>query len=470
MQRGFHNSLAPLCLLWIAGSAAWQLFAPPVLGVANNGDYPKVAGYYSLAPAAGWGPGEYAYFATDYRFSPANLWRSEQLSSEHLFVWPAVKLSRLFYSKTKFSIHALTLVHLLVYLLVAWALLCGLARLPAHFSIPACLLTALALSDTAYVGYLASFYMDCAAMLGTVALAACLLYSVRHPLTAIAFTAAAGVLVFSKSQHAPLAMPLFCFAAFWAWRNRGWARVAWFAAALATGGAGVYMLTSLDRSYRAAPLFSMIFYRIGNSSTDLAADFAELGVGQDYARYRGMHCYSPGSPVEDRAWRDEFLARTNLGKLAIFYVRHPIRAAAFVWEDLGYAAWRHPDPILGIRRAEDGYPPNARAGGMTIWNAARTTLQRLFPASVLILIAASLLVPRLRLAACCGALALAVATLGDTLETARHLYVFHILCDALAVYWLASLGRLMKQNQKAGLNELGGGPVPHHLGPATGAG
>jgi len=83
VQRSFHKSPAALCFPWVAVSAGWR-------------------------------PGEYAYFVTNYRFAPANLWRGDQLSSEHLFVWPADKPNRLFYSKAKFSIHALTVVHLLV--------------------------------------------------------------------------------------------------------------------------------------------------------------------------------------------------------------------------------------------------------------------------------------------------------------------------------------------------------------------
>lgn len=122
------------------------------------------------------------------------------------------------------------------------------------------------------------------------------------------------------------------------------------------------MLASLDRSYRAAPLFSMIFCKIGNASPDPAADFTEVGVGPDYAHHHGMYCYSPGSPVEDRAWRDAFLALTSLGKLTGSYLRHPGCAASLVGDDLGHAAWRNPDPILGIRlRSSACFRPTSSA-------------------------------------------------------------------------------------------------------------
>ena len=415
-----------IALAWIAACGIWQLFVPPVSGIANNGDYSKVTGYYKLAPTVGWGPGEYTYFLTGYRFDPANEWRSGISTSAHLFVWPAVKLSRLLYSKRFFHIHALTLLHFSVYLVLCWAML---RRLP----IAAMFLAAFVLSDSAYLSYLPSFYMDTTALLALLGAAAALLLSPDRLAAPLAFTAAALILIASKAQHAPLGLALAGIAAAAAFRfERRWL---WAASAALVALASIAMLNATTPSYRAAPLFSVIFWKLQPDATDLQ----ELGLSAEDLKYRGMHCYSPGSPTEDANWRDAFLARTGFAKLAGFYLRHPVRTLGCVWRDLVDSAWRHPDPVLGTRRQEDGFAPGTRSGGLAIWSGFRSTVLHAFPALLVFVLIASLMVGEIRPAAAIACVALGVATLLDTLETARHLFLFHVACDALFVYWLSRL-------------------------------
>jgi hypothetical protein len=69
---------AELTLLAICASIlAAQLFLPPFIGLADNGDFPKVAGPLSLGPKDG--PANFIHFVPDYLRSPRYYWNSQTL-------------------------------------------------------------------------------------------------------------------------------------------------------------------------------------------------------------------------------------------------------------------------------------------------------------------------------------------------------------------------------------------------------
>src|SRR5258708_35898312 len=81
----------PFVLLLAAGVLAWLLFLPPVIGLANNGDFGKLVGSHNL-----WVPNEleFAYAVDHYEIRADKHWDSDFLSSESLFVCAALALNR----------------------------------------------------------------------------------------------------------------------------------------------------------------------------------------------------------------------------------------------------------------------------------------------------------------------------------------------------------------------------------------
>src|SRR5213596_3079007 len=64
-----------ILFLGLAGALlAFQLFIPPYIGLADNGDFARVCARFSLAPDA---PGAFVYFTPDYNYSPRNYWKSD---------------------------------------------------------------------------------------------------------------------------------------------------------------------------------------------------------------------------------------------------------------------------------------------------------------------------------------------------------------------------------------------------------
>jgi hypothetical protein len=430
--KRFRHWAAPLASLWIAGATGWQVLGPEPLGIANNGDYSKVSGYYKLAPAVGWGVGESEFYLTDYRFEDRNFYASGLSSSEHFFAWPAVKLSRLWFGKTKFDLRMVGAVKLLWLWGAAAALVWGLAQ--ARYWVALALAT-LWLSDASTICYLPGFYMDSAALLFAIGLgAASLWWGLGTRWAAVPAIVSAAGLVMSKSQHAPLAF-LFALAALGlAWRlRRRWA----LGVALLFGLLGYGMLRETTSQYAAVPVFTLTFSRIA-ATGDL------LGLDASYQRYVGLHAYSPGSPIEDRQWCEEFLKHVSLGRIAGWYATHPRETLQYLLYDWRRYVGIQPDAGLGWRRQEDGFAARSQAGGLRLLQSLRAATAPW--ASLLALLAPVLAWGRpgfwpLLLCLSLAGMELGVASLGDMLETARHLYLFQVLIDGLAI---ASLGMIFR--------------------------
>lgn len=436
-------------MLLAAVLTALQIFWPAPTGLANNGDFSKVAGYYDLAPVTGTAD-EYKRFVADFVFSPRNHWSSRIFSSEHLFAWPAVHLGRALFSRDRFDVRALGAAHLL-WLLLAFAGAALLFRtLPPIQASCLALFTLFVFTDSAYASSLNTFYTDTATMLfalSTVVAALLATLSPTRRLTWVACLAVSGVLlILSKMQHSVFGIPLCFLAAVNAIRSAGRIRIAWIATALLSLGAMIFMSRASDPLYQTQPLFTTIFCKIAGSSPDPVRDLAELGLGPEYLPFRGLYVYHPKSPAGDPAWRDTFLRKTGFGKVALFYLHHPSLAARFVWQDLKEFGGRNPDPGL----FHETWP------GFGLWRHARNALFAWFPAHILVLFALSLGF----CAACCvspvlrarypawlcfltvvsmALLALAVATLADAADTARHLFLFYVLTDLMLCFWAAAL-------------------------------
>lgn len=416
-----------LALAWVMAASIWQLVIPLQLGLSNNGDYSKVSGYYKLAPVQGWGIHESEYYLPDYEFNDRHLYRSNLTSSEHLFAWPAVKLSRLLYGKHRFLLLAVAMVKLVWYWGASAAILFALQ---AYW--PALVLAALLLSDASLLTYLPGFYMDSAALLFALSLAGSLLWYPRGK--PLAIVSALG-LILSKSQHAPLA---FIFAAallLMAWRCKQ-KRFALMALLFLIPGVG--MLRETTAQYAAVPVFTLTFYRIAPTGD-------RMGLPSEYDKYIGMHAYSEGSPIEDPSWSKEFLKHVSLSKIAYWYATHPGQAIRI----LGQEWWKHagvqPDPGLGWHKPGRGEPARSQAGGMKVWSAIRGVTTYVGFLSLLVMRRR----PLLYLFAVAAGTEFAVSTLADTLETARHLYLFQIFADLLAVLAVLSFG--LREQERKGL-------------------
>jgi len=437
-------------LLLCAGILAWQLLLPGFIGMANNGDFGKVAGPLSIGGADG-GANNFVFFQAQYLRGPQYYYIPRPPSSEIALAWLASTAERVTGDAARFDIRWLGALHGLVFLGFYYTVLIVLRPLHAAWRVALSLVALWIFADVGTLAYFNSFYTDAAAILG--ALAAAML-AVRAAASADArpailglFGLAALLYVTSKGQHGVLGFVPAVGAVALGWKaHRVRIRIVACAVAAAGIAGSVWILAAMPDWYRGQSRFDLIFFYITKNSQTPAQDLRELGLDDGYLRYVGMHAFVGGTPMAERTFVTTFCARNTFPRILGFYLRHPGVAAGKLWSDLRDEAWqRRPGNLSNFRRGR-GYPPGARTARLGSWSALRSALFRWWPAHIVVwyamaLVGFPLLARRAQAGwrrplgwmicaiALAGATEFGVASLGDAVETDRHLLIFHLLTD-----------------------------------------
>jgi hypothetical protein len=428
----------------------YQLFVPPAIGLANNGDFAKMIGRFSLAPGSLDTSEEYKYFTARWAYNRAFYWLSDDRSSELIPISAAV-LTGWWFSVRVFDIRTLGAIHALLWIACFAAFLPLLRPVAERLRYLIGIVAVFIFTDVSYVACLNSFYTDVAAFLFLAWALVLWLHFINSwkPSTAlfVMFIAACVLCVLSKAQHAVLGLFLCVLAATAALRFKGmWRKgVAFLAAGLIVAAAALsfHLMPHEEKSDDA---YAGIFMILLHNSPTALGDLRELGLGPEYLRYVD-HWPIPTFADEPtkQAWWSEFNRRTGHGQIAWFILKHPWRSAAIVYRTLHFeAAKRRPD--LGNYERQYGLPPGAKTTSFGWWSTLRSLPFRLAPWHILLwylgLLAAGIwLAVRRRgdnasrlaalgtLLAGMGLAELAIGSMGDAGEVARHLLLFHIITD-----------------------------------------
>ena len=151
----------------------WQVLVRPYVGLADNSDFGKINGRFSLRPPGGIFEHHFVYVVGKYEYDPKIYWNSEILSSELIPANLAVFTHWLWDRRSWFDIRYLGVMHALLAALALWLAMPALAQLGRPARIAACALLVLALTDVSWVSYWNSFYMDAAALVFLLGVAGC---------------------------------------------------------------------------------------------------------------------------------------------------------------------------------------------------------------------------------------------------------------------------------------------------------
>jgi hypothetical protein len=210
----------------------------------------------------------------------------------------------------------------------------------------------------------------------------------------------------------------------------------------------IIALTPQD--YRAEPFYSLIFYRILPGLENPREALNQLGLRKSDVSYSGTHSYSQGAAVVDPGWRQEFIARITYRRLASYYLGNPSVLLDLLERGLLDDASGIRPGNIGNYQRKDGFPPFALARRFDWWSNLRSRLLRVFPAHVALFYAAmslgSLLClwrgtwaarwplyPLALLLAASGVVEFLMSVLLDGTETARHLFLFHVITELLVI-------------------------------------
>jgi hypothetical protein len=422
----------------------WQLIVPPVVGLANNGDFSKTYGIFNLTEP----PGDEVRFAdTRFVFDPQAHYSSRFYSSEQLLLLPALVLNGVFSKDGSFDLRFIGIIHAALFLYAAWLFPTLLSDAPRPMRLIAYVLVLLIFGDVMYTAYLNSFYMDVPAylfvLLGTVLFLRAARW--RRTSDTILLWICCVMMTTSKAQHAALGL----WAALLIGLSDGkrGARAAIFAGCLATL-AVLWLAKSTPTEYSLRGCFTMAFYQVLPHAKNVDRTITDLGLNDSYRQYIGMHSFSDGSPMDDARFVADFHWRISYASLAWFFLTHPRDAYTALRHSLDAAGRQR--PVLGNFDITAGMPPLAESRSFALWsNLKRRLFEHRGPRFFFCFLGLSAAVAvllflqrrRLERGEFLGgyiligmtATELAISSLADAVEIPRHHLLFYAQFDLLVI-------------------------------------
>lgn len=448
--------------------AGWLLFTPPVVGVADNGDFSRlmrIAGFRYLDDHETYEE-RYFHYAHQY-FGYKSNWGPSYVTSQVLFLAAVGRVARLF-QPDMFDIRWLGAAYTPLFAAAVYLLVRHAPAVPGRKAVSALTAAAIGLmilfvfGDIGYLAYFQSFYGEPYAFAGMLLAASAALAAAtkeRPPsgLLLIYFAAAFAV-VTSKVQYAPLGL---IFAAL-AWRlfahraeNRRRRHALAGIAVLLTGTA---VMLAVPNGLKHINLYQSVFFGILKDSPDLARDMRELGIPERYAALAGTNYFQKDAaiPQDDPGLRRDVLERLSHADVIRYYLRHPDRFVQKLEKAAASAHFIRPY-YLGNYDRSAGKPPRALAtkfSAWSTWKARHMPGNLMFFAGGFLMYFMALAVwwirtnsRRMRLAletmlavALAGAFSFVIPVLGDgEADLAKHLFMFNVCFDMMVVSAAAAL-------------------------------
>lgn len=438
-------------LAWVVIAAAaviliYQLFVPPIIGLADQGDFARILGTF------GYGPDDksatIAFVAAKYVRDPSSRrpeW--EQPSSEYLFVATAILLNKLVSRDGKLDIIIIGVVHALAFL-AAFARLLMVTR--QYRASPWLWIAAgLVLTDVGYVAYWNSFYAEPASFIFFLLLAAesiSICNASRVSSRQIAMWSLWAILfTMAKAQNAPLGVLLALFSMRLWWWTRD--QIAVLGAVLIGAATWINILT-IPARVQWADSYNQLFLAILPESRNPSADLKAIGLEPGLVKYAGTGAWSPGSDFPDLVASGLIGNKINHLAIGTFYLQHPARIWRRATTLLPTAFSLRPEWCGNFERSA-GLPPGARSTAFTWWSNFHERVLRPIGRLILILLCLSPAVAAiawfhvperrqsiemLALLAIGCLTAFLVAALGDAWDNVKHLFLFNLLLDAYLIF------------------------------------
>ena len=467
-----HPIVAGAALAAAALILTVELLVPPLIGLADNGDYEKVMGPAGLQYRQTSFDAKYLqYVVQDFAFAAPGWYPSGYRSSEILVAGLARRIGIVLAPRGPFDLRVLGAVHILLFLAALFLLLAACRGLAPAAQGAAAVLLVFFFTDVGYAGPFNSFYSQTASLLFLLlAVGAGALAIARGRLSGgllIVYFLGAALFVASKPQESiqgPL-LAVFGLHLAAAPPRPAWRRpAAWLAAGLCVFSLWYYRQVPKD-SIRNVGLFHTVFMEVLPHSPDPARDLDDLGLDRGLLRYSGTNAYAPGAPLADPAFASRFFERFDYASLVRFYLGRPARLIDRLHRGapsaLRLRPWR-----LGNYTAASGFPPNTMTTRFALWSGLRLRLRGVADAWLLLLLGGTVAAcavgyrratrrGRLFRDGLCLLVLLAVVeylvcALADYLgDLGRHLYVFQALCDLILVANIAWLVQSLSRSETA---------------------
>ena len=390
----FISSVAPsrpeaVAMLALILLVSTQLMWPPMIGLADNGDFGRMIKWGALNHLEdarddiyfNWTNREYKFVANP--GATRGLW----LSSEVVFVKVAATLGYWFISDQLFDLRVLGLIHILAFTLSFWILMRGLATGGrAGFSrLFFVLWFVLIFCDLNYTLYFHSFYTEPATLIFLLATVGSGLYLLKQKRQSIAillmFFACSWLLVGVKTQNlifAP-AIAFFGLRLLQSERDRR-RRIATLSCALVVALLSVaeYALTPV--SLKNSSKYNAVFFGALMGAPDPRRDLMDLGLSEEYYALAGTNYHQPGLPlyVKSIEFEEGYYRKISFLKILFFYLKRPGRFLGKIQESLDRGYVPRPEYTGNFEKAS-GEKPGGQSRRWNFWGLFK---KRYFPKSV----------------------------------------------------------------------------------------
>ncbi len=446
-------------LAWIVVAVAaailtWQLFVPPIVGLADQGDFARILGRFGYAAEDR--SATIAFVAPKYVQAPDSRrpgW--EQPSSEYIFVACAILLNKVVSRDGKLDIVVIGVVHVLAFL-GAFARLLMVTK-QYRVSPYLWIVGLIVLTDVGYAAYWNSFYAEPASCIFFLLLAAEsieICNSEQVSARQIALWSLWSILwIMAKAQNAPLGVLLTFFSVrLWWWTNERAPRRLAILGSVLIGAATVVNIMTIPIGVRFADSYNQMFLAILPESRNPSADLKAWGLDTNLVKYSGTGAWSPGSGFQEMVASGLIGNEINHVAIARFYLRHPARIWRHARNLLPIAFSLRPEWCGNFERIA-GRVPGARSSAFTLWSAFHERVLRRIGRPILILLFISPAIAaiawirsperrrQIELFAllCTGCLtAFLTAALGDAWDNVKHLFLFNLMLDTCLIFVAAS--------------------------------
>ena len=437
---------AVLCFCLLAG---YQLFGPVPIGLANNGDFPKVLGLFHVP-----GPppeASFRYFVPDLKVDHNFFYTAGLPTSEILVAAPARLICRWLLPHHHFDLRVMGAIHCTIMALALWLMVRALRSVELSLRIACVSFLLFIWTDVEYVQFFSTAYIDAGAMvffclMAAIALNVILDDASRTRNWAILFSLSGVLVITSKLQHVLLTglLLLLTLRIAFSIRQRKVRRL-WLIAPLSFILAAAFITTASNPLYRADLVFDLIFNRLAPGATSPSAVLSEFGLDPVLLKYVGDHAFMPDVPMNDREMRLYMIRTVTTKKVMRYYLRHPDEAIRYLKLDwmqsapdvnLSHSAGRFREADIALKKQNESF---------TLWSTFRSKLVSQIPTAIPLLFVLDLIAclvcaltplgsivsawPILAFTVSSAIVSYVVATLNESVEVARHITLFQFATD-----------------------------------------
>jgi hypothetical protein len=424
----------------MAAVLSFQLFIPPIIGLADQGDYARIIGRFGYGPQAKtFQDRYYGFLNRTYIRDPtfrAKDWESP--TSQYLLTGLAVLLAG-----DTLDIRLMGAIHAAVFLLAAYSLLRPLR--PRQQKLAGLALIVI-FCDVGYISYFNSFFTEPASFLFLFCLLAAWVWILMRGVTfpaLLAWSAAALLWTTAKLQNVPLGLMLAAYlvrlGSLLPTRKQ---RFAIGAAALILTATSITLYVTAPQSMKDSATYDMLFLGILPQTPDVDKDLRAFGLDPALREYSGTGAWSPKTAFSNPQIMESIRQRVSPFSIALFYAQRPTRLWKLTETALPKAISLRAE-FSGNYERRWGYPPLARSHAWALWSRFRESVLGRFPLALLLFLAAGIPYaysrPRTLVTECyimlsaMALVAFGIVVLGDAWDMTKHFFIFNVLADVCLV-------------------------------------